>query len=300
MLKLHLDGKYTEIDTVVTHNGRFHADEVYAIAVLQVAATIESCNGVFDFNGEYDGVKVERVSDPSSCSQKAFLIDIGGGRYDHHQVEEDPLHWEDGTLKASVGRIYTDVRSIFEHACGARCAETILEEIVKPIDHNDTTGHPFVLASMVDAYNNDDVSNDGRQDSRFIAVLEKATEHVWAVACAGHERTLRMADISRTTMQVNYPCGEVIICSKRAIAEEVSEFYPNAVACVYPHERGSYVIRSLPTTMHEPWKAPFKFRGLRDTEELRVWKATFCHKAGFIMGFETMNDAAIFLSATFD
>lgn len=301
MLKVHLNGEYTEISTVVTHSGKFHADEVYAIAILKVAATIDRISD-FDFNGEYDAVGIERTNDIerfSNCSNILF-VDIGGGTYDHHQVEETPEHWEDGTCKASVGRLFTAVRDIFVRVCGTRCANTILEEVVKPIDHNDTTGFSYVLATMVDAYNSNDVNVERDQDSRFIAVLEKATEHIWALACAGHERLLRMKEIKKSAAPLYSKSfdGPVVLCTKRVYAEEVSEMFPEAIACIYPHERGDFVVRSLSGSVNTPWLAPEQFRGQRDTEELKRHGATFCHKNGFIMGFESMTDATMFMCAT--
>src|SRR5687767_7701889 len=82
---------------VVTHDGPFHADDVFAYAVLRAAlgdiqlvrsrepAVIDSADLVFDVGSEYD---------PSAR------------RYDHH-MRERPLR-SSGTPYSSVGLIWRD------------------------------------------------------------------------------------------------------------------------------------------------------------------------------------------------
>lgn len=62
--------------TVVTHNGNFHADDVFSIAALRLVLP--------DF-------KLVRTRDTQLIAQADIVIDVGGeydpaaGRFDHHQ-----------------------------------------------------------------------------------------------------------------------------------------------------------------------------------------------------------------------
>src|SRR5215210_2459062 len=82
---------------VVTHDGPFHADDVFAYAVLRAA---------------FSKVQLVRSRDPDIIASADLVFDVGGvydpaaRRYDHH-MRERPLR-PDGTPYSSVGLIWRD------------------------------------------------------------------------------------------------------------------------------------------------------------------------------------------------
>ncbi len=81
--------------TAVTHNGKFHADEVFATAVLRHI---------------YPDLIVRRSRDPEVIESGDFVYDVGGvydheaRRYDHHQ--NGALKRQDGLTRSAFGLIW--------------------------------------------------------------------------------------------------------------------------------------------------------------------------------------------------
>lgn len=83
-----------------THNGRFHADEALACALLRQTAA-------------FRGAQVIRTRDPQILSQMDAVVDVGGvydhatHRYDHHQPTfHDTLSEQYPTRLSSAGLVY--------------------------------------------------------------------------------------------------------------------------------------------------------------------------------------------------
>lgn len=77
-----------QIKKVGTHNGRFHADEVMATAILKE---------VFD-------IELVRTRDKEILDKIDLIYDIGNGEFDHHQIEKE--YRENGTPYAACGLIW--------------------------------------------------------------------------------------------------------------------------------------------------------------------------------------------------
>ena len=111
---------------VATHPGNFHADDVFAIAVLQLV------------HGELD---VVRTRDAEAQAAADLRVDVGGrhdpatGDFDHHQ-KGGAGERANGIRYASFGLVWR------EHGpalAGSReAAEAIDERLVQGVDANDT------------------------------------------------------------------------------------------------------------------------------------------------------------------
>jgi uncharacterized UPF0160 family protein len=92
---------------IVTHSGKFHADDAWAVAVLKVL---------------YPGSTVVRTRDPAIIETADFAIDVGGvwdpatGRFDHHQKGFDAAR-QSGVVYASAGLVWKEY--------GARCVAAL-------------------------------------------------------------------------------------------------------------------------------------------------------------------------------
>ena len=73
----------SKIKHIVTHNGVFHADEVFAIAFLNIAAkrTVQNLFHVIRVNNN-DVYQYKNRDD-------VIIVDIGGGEFDHHNTRKN-------------------------------------------------------------------------------------------------------------------------------------------------------------------------------------------------------------------
>ncbi|HJV50929.1 MAG TPA: MYG1 family protein, partial [Noviherbaspirillum sp.] len=94
---------------IATHSGKFHADDVWAVAVLDIV---------------FPGCKLLRTRDPERIRQADFAVDVGGiwdpptGRFDHHQKGFSGAR-QSGVVYASAGLVWK--------AHGPRCVALISE-----------------------------------------------------------------------------------------------------------------------------------------------------------------------------
>jgi len=119
---------------VITHNGSFHTDEVFACAVLSILN-----------NGK---VKVIRSRDPKVWATGDYVVDVGGVydyekcRFDHHQ--------EGGAGKRPNGIPYSSMGLVWKHfgekiSGSSEVAQLIDEKLAQPIDCADNGINSFTL-----------------------------------------------------------------------------------------------------------------------------------------------------------
>ncbi|MFD1674715.1 MYG1 family protein [Alicyclobacillus fodiniaquatilis] len=74
-----------------THHGTFHADDVFAVAMLKQI---------------YPNADIVRSRDPEILRRCDIVVDVGHGKYDHHTNEK--VYRENGLPYASAGLIWRD------------------------------------------------------------------------------------------------------------------------------------------------------------------------------------------------
>ena len=136
---------------IATHNKIFHADEVTAIALLEIFTNYE--------------IEVERVDhDTEDFSKYDFVIDIGknfdGIKYfDHHQFKGG---------KSSAGLIW-DYIGLNKHY-------PKISKLIDLIDRNDVgteKAKPFEFSSLIKCYNTKNLTSD-EQTSQFFKAVDFA------------------------------------------------------------------------------------------------------------------------------
>ena len=95
---------------IATHSGKFHADDVWAAAVLNLM---------------FPGSELLRTRDPAVIARADFAIDVGGvwdpekGRFDHHQKGFQGAR-ASGVVYASAGLVWKEY--------GPRCVALVAEQ----------------------------------------------------------------------------------------------------------------------------------------------------------------------------
>ncbi len=282
---------------VVTHSGTFHADDVFAFAVLRAAL------GGFDF---------ARTRDAGAIVAADLVFDVGGvydpqqRRYDHHM--RDLPRRADGTPYSSVGLIWRDYgRAALPGLVPGIEAETldavwsdIDAGIILSIDQADNgiaTVSPGHLSLLIEAFNPawdsaqsyDEAFREAAGFAEGILVRACRQAHAEAQAMA-----LVLAAASRS------PDPRILVLDRKLPWEKAvyQGGLDELLFIVYPGEdHGAWYCRTVPPepgsfghrlALPEPW------RGLQDEAFSRaagIPDGVFCHPGGFIGGARSRESA---------
>ncbi|WP_036172848.1 MYG1 family protein [Massilia sp. 9096] len=114
---------------IVTHGGKFHADDAWAVAVLHIL---------------HPEAEIVRTRDPAIIETGDFVVDVGGiwdpatGRFDHHQKGFAGAR-QSGVPYASAGLVWRDqgarcVRLLAEQHAGRQISDDTAQQIAYAID----------------------------------------------------------------------------------------------------------------------------------------------------------------------
>ena len=257
-----------------THNGKFHADDVFSSALLlylNPEITITRGNKVPD---DFDGI----------------VFDIGRGRYDHHQ--KDSRIRENGIPYAAFGLLWEDLGC---EILGDELAEKFDEAFVQPLDNNDNTGEKNELASLIGSFNPSWDENGGTDEAFFraVSVAGMILENKFARYLGNERADKRIEEVLETRDQTGDSriliLPEFIPCQKRLSETEVA-------FVIFPSNRGGYCIQPQKKEYSLNYKCSFpsEWLGLENEElqkETGLSSATFCHKGGFLMSVGDLSDA---------
>lgn len=282
---MHMDKEVT----VVTHNGSFHTDDVFAVAALFLALP-----GV--------SLKVVRTRDPETIASADHVVDVGGvydpavRRFDHHQGTAGSR--DDGVPYSSFGLVW---KQYGESVCGSsRIAHAIDRKLVVSIDAADNGVEtyaaigdhlrPYTIHNVVDIFRptwkeaHDPLSYD-RGFMEAVALAKKIIEREIVFErdtqeCEDKvEEAYRESDDKRiVVLDGAYPWEEILADKK----EPLFVVSPDAsgtnwkVKAVRNDPRSSFANRK---DLPESWA------GKRDAELSAVTgvpDAVFCHMKRFI------------------
>ncbi|MCK4386957.1 MAG: MYG1 family protein [Candidatus Pacebacteria bacterium] len=165
---------------IITHNGKFHADDVCAVAVLKI--WIEK-NGSKNFFGETK-IEIIRTRDADIIKSGDIAVDVGGiynpakFRFDHHQNGLGKRL--NGIPYAAFGLVWKEYG---EEICGSpEIAEEIDARIIQSIDALDNgvnicepvfpNSRPYLFSDTIDAFNFLLKGNEESLDKNFLAAVD--------------------------------------------------------------------------------------------------------------------------------
>jgi len=284
--------------TIVTHNGNFHADDVFSIAA---------------FKSLFPSFKLIRTRDLALIASADIVIDVGGvhdpetDRFDHHQ-RGGAGERENGIPFSSFGLIWQKYgleicqgNQDVANAVDAGLVSTIdaidcghVEGVSKGISLSQTISmfNPtWQEASDFDACFDEAVKFASRVLTRFIASANGGISAKEIVA-----KAIETATDPRVIVLEKYTPWKRTV---HALSEE-------ALYVIYPSQTGEWRIQTVPVELDsfENRKSlPKQWAGLSDDalkEVTGIDDAMFCHNGLFIAGAEsfesTMKMAAIAVS----
>jgi uncharacterized UPF0160 family protein len=267
---------------VVTHSGPFHADEVFAYALLRVFSGAE--------------VSLSRTREAALIASADVAIDVGGeydparGRFDHHQRSYQ------GSL-SSAGMVL----SWLEHTgkVPAHLAGQLRSDWVEYIDAVDTgrrsPGGGVPCISTIVAVLAEQAHTPADFDARFldaVAMCEGVLRGLLTIEQRNREASTAVA----AAMQHAEATGSRVLVFdrhykwKRAYFEQGGAHHPSDYV-LFPDEDGSFRLLGIPDSaggMGLKRPLPTEWAGLVDAELSRVVGvegAKFCHKNRFIAVF---------------
>jgi uncharacterized UPF0160 family protein len=274
------------VKTIITHSGNFHADDVCAVATLQLYYGTEN-------------IQVIRTRDVAIIQTGDIVLDVGGvydperGRFDHHQAGA-PVR-ENGIPYAAFGLIW---REYGEKVCGSsEVAEHIENLLVQSVDAGDNAVslytpiyseiHPFEFYQVISSYmpaSDEDADKD-------MAFLEAAA---WARGLL--ERLIEQAKLRLEAEAVvaklyHESRDTTVLVSDKPINVRFAIKYSDILFIVSPRTndlRGHWKVTAVPKnydTFATRMPFPQAWQSLRDVELQQVsgiHDAVFCHKTGYL------------------
>jgi uncharacterized UPF0160 family protein len=270
-----------------THNGKFHADEVTACALLLLFRLI-------------DRDKIERTRDASILKKCTYVCDVGGiydesiKRFDHHQKDYT------GSL-SSAGMILNYLKN--QHHISENAFNHLHHSLVDGVDKEDIgvlIEIPGVstYSAIINNYNS--ISYEATktvQDSAFFEAVDFALGHLKRTLDRLHYME-SCREMVRQAMALNsdFLIFEVPIPWRELFFEMGGEQHP-AQFVIMP-SGDHFTLRGIPPSMKNRMdvRTPFpkEWAGLLTNELCAasgIKGAVFCHKGRFISVWETKEDA---------
>lgn len=282
---------------LVTHSGSFHADDVFACAMIQM---------LLERRGER--YAVTRTRDEKLIAGADFVFDVGGvydpaqNRFDHHQVGGAGKR-PNGIPYAAAGLVWKTYGQ--ELAGATETQEHIDQKIIQPIDANDNGVTiykvidevvPYTLQSILyadrptwkeDSAQNDRVFKKHVAWAKSILAREITVAQHNAEAVALVERAYDEAQDKRIIiLESNYPFQETL------------QQYPEPLFVISQKSDSTdwrvVAVRADVKTFENRQDLPQSWAGKRDAELAEVTgvpDAVFCHNARWLVVAKTREGA---------
>lgn len=283
--------------TIVTHDGNFHADDVFSIAALKCI---------------FPSFKLTRTRDSELIGKADIVLDVGGeydadaDRFDHHQ-RGGAGERENGIPYSSFGLIWQKYG--LEICQGdqdvANAVDAGLVSSIDAIDcgHVDGVIKGITLSQTISMFN-PTWQEDSHFDTCFDEAVEFASRVLTRFIASANGGVSAKAIVAKAIDDAEDP--RVIVLEKytpwKRTVHTLSE---EALYVVYPSQTGQWRIQTVPVELgsfEDRKSLPKPWAGLSDKELQDVTDiddAMFCHNGLFIAGAEsfesTMKMASIAL-----
>lgn len=292
---------------LVTHTGRFHADEVFATAILSL---------IYKNN-----IEIHRVLDSDAKNYvnnpNAIIYDIGRGEFDHHQHDPNAYR-ENGIPYAACGLIWKAfyMELLYNLPDGLRnfTVQYIDKMLIQGIDDIDN-GHfkshnsydPMNVTTVIGLFNPPSPSTQEEQMKQFKNAVRCAKTILLNLLSKAKETYNAINAVNKAINERDEP--HILILPEYMPWKgtlHANPFADNIWYVIYPSNRIGYNIEAVPITPNGTDKrqdVPTAWWG-KENEELAkitgVETAFFCHFSGFLSACKTLDDAIKFARLAVD
>ena len=270
--------------TVVVHDGKFHCDDIFSVATLQLV---------------FGDLKIVRTRDASIIEKADFVADVGGisdpqlNRFDHHQKGGAGFH-VNGIPYASFGQVW---KKFGTQLCGSQAvADKIEESLVCAIDADDNgvplvtyigNAEPRSLQSFFYAYRPSWKEDQKMFNTNFLKLVVVAADFL-------KREIIKTKDLLEASVAVhlayeNSSDKKVVILEKNYPYNDELQKYPEPIFVVSLRPNGSWGVNTISSDSKHNFelrkKLPESWAGLRDDDMAKasgVSDAIFCHNGRFL------------------
>lgn len=274
---------------ILTHNGKFHADDVFACAVIWLLTG--------------DKPEVIRSRDMNQMDKVDFVLDVGleldpnKKHFDHHQIGFNEKR-EVGLPYATFGLVW---REYGEKICdNKKIADRIDEKLVKYVDATDngvcvyekiTESDVHCIYDVINCFNptwQEKKNNDlNFADGMFVRAMELAREILTREIT--QERDVILAESKVLSAYNESKDKKLVVLDDHYPWAEILEKYPEPLFVVSPNQEGDawvlLTVKKKPDSFENKKDLPKEWTG-KNASELSelvgVSDAIFCHNARFI------------------
>ncbi|MCJ8296755.1 MAG: MYG1 family protein [Colwellia sp.] len=285
--------------TIATHNGNFHADDVFSIAALKCI---------------FPSFNLIRTRDLEIIAKADIVLDVGGvydpdtGRFDHHQ-RGGAGQRENGIPYSSFGLIW---QKYGVEICqgNQELANSVDADLVSTIDaidcgHVEGVAQGISLSQTISMFN-PTWQEDSHYDTCFDEAVDFASRVLTRFIASANGGISAKAIVAKAIENAADP--RVIVLEKYTPWKRtVHALSTEALYMVYPSGSGPWRIQTVPVepgSFEDRKSLPKPWAGLSDKalkEVTGIDDAMFCHNGLFIAGAEsfesTMKMAAMALKA---
>lgn len=272
-----------------THHGKFHADEVFAVAILRQL---------------HPNAKIVRTRDPELLSKCDIVVDVNRSPYDHHTT--DKQYRENGIPFASAGLIWRDYGSSVIAKFGGHGSalkalqDTIDEKVIQAIDAIDNgvdldrdtriKGISEVIGTFNPPWNSKDDENEA-----FERAVRFASDILVNYLRSELSR-LDAVDLVKDAYQHRSEPSLLILEQFCPWTDTLLDLdtQQQVLFVIFPDRSGQYrlqVVPKSPRTFEARKPLPSTWAGKEGDEFVRasgVADAVFCHPARFIAGAKSL------------
>ena len=288
-----------QVKVIATHNGNFHADDVFAVAALKHILP---------------SIKLIRTRDLNVIAKADIVLDVGGiydpetDRFDHHQKGGAGAR-ENGIPFSSFGLIWQKYG--VEICSGNKeIADSLDKNLVSVIDAIDC-GHVEGVQTGISLSQTISMFNPTwQEESSFDECFNEAVDYASRLLTrfiAAASGGINAKEIVANAIEKAADPRVIVLEQYTPWKTTVLRLSQNALFVVYPSETGQWRIQTVPVELgsfEDRKKLPAPWAGLSDKELQDVTgldDAMFCHNGLFIAGcasFEnTMKMAQMALEA---
>jgi uncharacterized UPF0160 family protein len=279
---------------LITHNGSFHADDIFAAATFSLL--LEKKGETFE---------IIRTRDPEIIRTGDYVFDVGEiydektNRFDHHQkgagIRENAIEY------ASFGLVW---KKFGLELAGKKAADLIDKRLACPIDAGDNgfdlvenkyDVSPYFIQHFFYAMSPTWLEKDVNKDEIFLKCVEIAKEILSREIIQARDSVV--AEEKVISIYQNTIDKRLIILDENYPYENALNNFPEPLFVVYPRTDNSWGVKAVrqdPKNFKNRKDFPLHWAGLRE-EELQkvtgVQDAIFCHKGLFMSVAKTKEGA---------
>ncbi len=284
---------------VVTHNGKFHADDVFSVALVSLLET----------NKE---LEIIRTRDEKVFETADWLLDVGGKidilkkQFDHHQIGYSEKRISNGLIYATIGLLW---REYGEKLVGSKeAAENIDKKLIEYVDAGDNGVSCKTQKDIVHAYTVYDL-------------LDEALNPTWREADQDGDdnlsRFLQAVEIAKVILKREIKRAQDFVLDKQIILDIYNKTEDKRVLIFDKHYAWRSIVANLPEVTfivgydkpNDKWRLatveedetliprkslPASWAGKKGKELQEITgvdDADFCHNKLFISGSKSLAGA---------